>query len=40
MAASSEEFLCEDDFEAVLVTLCCYNHGTNFSEAVEKITTD
>ena len=36
MAASSENFLSEDDFEAV----CCYGYGANPSEADEKIVTD
>ena len=40
MAASSNDFLSEQDFEAVLVTLCCYDYGANSSEAVEKIATD
>ena len=39
MAAFSEDFCSEDDFEAVLTNPCCYNYGTNFSEAVEKIAT-
>ena len=29
--------LSENDFEAVLVTFCCYDHGTNASEVVQKI---
>ena len=33
MAAFSEEFLSENDFETVLATFCCYDHGTNASEA-------
>ena len=40
MAASDEDFLCGDDFEAVLTTFCCYDYGANSSEAVEKIATD
>ena len=28
-----------NDFEAVLVTFCCYDYGDNASEAVQKITT-
>ena len=27
MAVFSEEFLHEDDFEAVLITFCCYECG-------------
>ena len=34
-----EELLCENDFEAVLTTFCCYEYGDNTSEAVQKITT-
>ena len=30
----------ENDFEAVLATFCCYDYGTNASEAVQKIATD
>ena len=30
----------ENDFEAVLVTFCCYDYGVNASEAVQKIATD
>ena len=37
MAASSEDVLSEDGFEAVLATLCCYDYGANSSKAVEKI---
>ena len=33
-----EEFLRENDFEAVLVNFCFYEYGTN-AEAVEKIST-
>ena len=33
------ELLCENDFEAVLTTFCCYEYGDNTSEAVQKITT-
>ena len=40
MGAFSEDFLSEDDFEAVLATFCCYDYGANSSEAVEKIATD
>ena len=35
-----EELLNENDFEAVLATFCCYDHGAKASEAVQKITTD
>ena len=41
---TSEELLSEDDFEAVLgavlATFCCYDHGAEASEAVQKIATD
>ena len=40
MAASSEDFLSEDDFAAALAILWCYDCGANSSEAVEKIATD
>ena len=40
MISFSEEFLSENDFEAVLVTLCCYSYDANVSEAVENIATD
>ena len=40
MAASSEDFVSEDDFEAILTTFCCYDNDANSSEAVEKISTD
>ena len=32
-------FLSENDFETVLVNFCCYEHGANASEAVQKIST-
>ena len=35
-----EELLSENDFEAVLGTFCCYDHGVKASEAVQKITAD
>ena len=35
-----EEMLSENDFEAVLATFCCYDHGAKASEAVQKIATD
>ena len=31
-----EELLSENDFEAALVNFCCYEYGTNASEAVQK----
>ena len=34
-----EELLSENDFEAVLVSFCCYEYGANASEAVHKIST-
>ena len=40
MAASSEYFLSEDDFEGALTTFCCYVYGANSSETVTKIATD
>ena len=38
-AGSCEELLCENEFKAVLATSCCYDYGTNASEAVQKIAT-
>ena len=35
-----EELPSENDFEAVLAILYCYEYGANASEAVQKITTD
>ena len=37
-----EELLSENDFEAVLVNLCCYEYGAkpNTSEAVQKAVTN
>ena len=32
-----ELLLSEKDFEAISATFCFYNHGTNASEAVQKI---
>ena len=32
-----EDLLSENDFEAVLVAFCCYDHGTDTSEVVQKI---
>ena len=40
MAASSTDFLSDDDFEAVLATFCCYDNDDNSSDAVGKIATD
>ena len=34
-----EEFLSENDFEAVLVNFSCYGYNANASEAVQKIST-
>ena len=34
-----EELLSENDFETVLVNFCCYDYGTNTSEAIQKIST-
>ena len=30
----------KNDFEAVLTTFCCYDHGAKASEEVQKIATD
>ena len=38
--AFCEELLSENDFEAVLVSFCCYDYSANTSEAVQKIATD
>ena len=35
-----EELVIENDFEAILATFCCYDHGVKVSEAIQKITTD
>ena len=35
-----EELVSENDFEAVLATSCCYDHGAKASEAVQKIAAD
>ena len=35
-----EELLSENDFETVLATFCCYDHGAKASEAVQKIAID
>ena len=40
IAAFNEKFQGENDFEAVLATLCCYDYGVNASEAIKNIVTD
>ena len=35
-----EDFLTEDDFEAVLAMFCNYDYGVNASETVEKMAID
>ena len=35
-----EELHNENNFEAVLATFCCYEHGAKASEVVQKIATD
>ena len=35
-----EELLSENDFDVVLATPCCYDYGTYYSEAVQKIARD
>ena len=35
-----EELLSESDFEIVLATFCCCDHGAKASEAVQKIAAD
>ena len=40
MAAFSEDFINEDNFEVALATFCCYDYGVNTYEAIEKIATD
>ena len=40
IAACSEDFLGEDDFDAVLAIFDCYGYGATASEAVKKIATD
>ena len=34
------KLLSKNDFEVVLATFCCYDHGTKVSEEVQKIATD
>ena len=36
----AEELLSENYFKAVLAFFCCYDHGANAFEAVQKIATD
>ena len=40
MVAFCEVLLNENDFDAVLAFFCCYDHGLNASEAVQKIARD
>ena len=40
MAAFSEDFLNEDDFEDVLATFCCHDQSANAFEAIENIARD
>ena len=40
MAAWSGDFLCGDDFDAVLAIFRSYRHSGNACEAVENIATD
>ena len=35
-----KKLLSENNFEVVLATLCCYDHGDKASKAVQKIVTD
>ena len=35
-----EELLSENDFDVLLATFCCYEHGANASEAVQRIVTN
>ena len=37
---SCEEWLSENDFEAILTTFFCYEYSANASEEVQKIATD
>ena len=34
------QLLSKNDFETILATFCCYDHGAKASEAVQKIGTD
>lgn len=38
-AVCNEDFLCEDNFDAVLAIFRSYGYGTSASEAVEKMST-
>ena len=40
MTACSEDFLCGDDFDAVLAIFRSYSYSANGSEGVKKIATD
>ena len=40
MAAFSQDFLSEDDFEDVIAIFCSYDYGANASDAVEKVSID
>ena len=40
MAACSENFLCENDFDAVLAIFCSYCYGAKTSEEIEKAAID
>ena len=35
-----EELVSENDFEAISVTFCCYDHSAKASEAVQNIAAD
>ena len=35
-----EELLSENDFDVLLATFCCYEHGANASETVQRIVTN
>ena len=35
MATVASELLSKNDFEAVLATFCCYDHGAKVSEEVQ-----
>ena len=35
-----QELLSKNDYEAILVTFCCYDHGAKASEEVQKIAAD
>ena len=35
-----EELRSDNDYEAVIATFCCYDHGVKVSEVVQKIATD